>query len=347
MQGLNEQDGFRAVKKPCGKSEQARFFELGLAIDLVEARVQAGLSTFFAELFSPFGKRHPASGRLPKAQRQTGLACFDEGLAPNMPSDMPSDVLSWRFEQDAGETGRQTGKKAGKNDTDIAFTEGDLLFLVLLADVLPTFTEMSEDIASNYVLSLTRDAFEDFEDFASGESGADESGDGSLDEYLDEVLKKFSTTTLILRDEKEVHEERLKILESVRGKGSRLELEVNPIALVALAGIAADAGFAEWLGLWDARGEAPSRGTLVLLNVLVSLLPLDEEDEDEMELSAREICAMLGVAKENMDEVPLERLCREIALLPGWSLESFEEIAEDADFEKGEVVWKIRRSLVD
>ncbi len=316
MQGLNEQDGFEVQTKACGKPEQERLFTLGLAIDLVEARVQAGLATFFAELFSPFGKRCPAFGRLPKARRQTGLACFDEDVAS-------SDALSWRFERD------------GRELKDIAFAESDLLFLSMLSDVLPTFTEMSEDIASNYVLKLTRDAFDDFEDY--------------FDECaLDAALETFSKTTLVVRDEKEVHEERFRVLESVRGRGSRLELEVNPIALVALVGVAADAGFAEWLNLWDARGEAPSKGTLLLLNVFVSLMPLDEEDEDEMELSAREICAMLGTSRENMADVPLERLCRETALLPGWALESFEEIAEEsADFEKGEVVWKIRRSLVE
>ena len=43
MQGLNEQDGFEVLKKPCGKPEQSRLFTLGLAIDLVQARVRRAM----------------------------------------------------------------------------------------------------------------------------------------------------------------------------------------------------------------------------------------------------------------------------------------------------------------
>lgn len=214
--------------------------------------------------------------------------------------------------------------------------EQDLIFAAVLAGCVPCAMQMVDKNlweGGNYLLSIETSFLRDL--------GFDE-------EDLERELSFFSEGRLHFSctGSEEDWDEELCVLEQAGRKGTRLELEINPLALTRLMGMASCVLMDEMIALFEQECQ-PGQGHYTLLCALVDALVSADDEETVEELSLTEIAGLLGRWNKRYGQ-KIASLLQDLGRLPEWKVEHFEEIAEDgkAPFRKGESVWRISHTVV-
>lgn len=312
MRELYHDDDMQVLMLPAQKAvtttaEDTRLADISRSIDLMDARANAGLSPFFAEMF------FPVDGEDPIVQGSVPLPAREEGAAPQ-------GQISWDF------------------TLSRMPDEQDLIFAAVLAGCVPCAMQMVDKElweGGNYLLSIETSFL--------GDLGFDE-------EDLERELSFFSEGRLHFSctGSEEDWDEELCVLERTGRKDTRLELEINPLGLTRLMGMASCVLMDEMIALFEQECQ-PGQGHYTLLCALVDALVSADDEETEEELSLTEIAGLLGRDdRERRYGQKIASLLQDLGKLPDWKLAHFKEIAEDgkAPFCKGESVWRISHNVV-
>ena len=290
------------------------------ALDLYfEARGEAGLDPFCAELFWP-GNTHPMSGTYGEEVRKVP----EEAESQSKKGRTIRSSLSWSLSLDEKRcTALARIPGAPKEKPALRLTEEDLVFLLLVDEALAMAETGEDDAGLAYTLVLD---------------------EGSLSFFGDrtwEILCRFACLSLTLRQGEKTIFSNQYLLTRVTRTEKGYELQVNPVALAAL-GVPSNEVLADWVALWKRLGERPLPGVLTLMTTLYSSLFDWDGADDEPELAEDEIATMLGL--ETAESVRgLVPLYAKINTLPCWRVERFAEIAKDACFGEGEGIVRVER----
>lgn len=332
LQPFSTTRGFACTGAHLSAQEMAVRERLLTVLDwFFEARAEAGLDSFAAELFWPYaaqtqGLPHGVSGTRdaePSPAADGAARAERPGAARTCRGPM-----HWRYVCDEARLAA-TARLWGKTPQPVqGFTEDDLVFLLLMDEALSCSETVETDSGLAYVVRLDEQALRFFGDAAPL------------------LLARFSALSLVLERDGKTLFSGQPLLTRVTKEGSALVLDVNPLALAAV-GLPSHEVLADWAALGRRKGARPLAGALTLMAVLFSsLYDWDEEDggqDDQPELAEEEIAIMLGVEPGSQTDI-LAALYEEISSLPGWSVRRFTEIARDACFGEGESIVRIERS---
>ena len=320
LEPLSKSAGYacRSVRLP-QKEALSRERMLDALDTYFEARGEAGLDPFCAELFWP-GNSHSMSGTYGEEVRKAP----EESESQSKKGRTTKGGLSWSLSLDekrCAALARIPG--APKEKPALRLTEEDLVFLLLVDEALAMAETGEDDAGLAYTLVLD---------------------EGSLSFFGDrtwEILCRFACLSLTLRQGEKTIFSNQYLLTRVTRTEKGYELQVNPVALAAL-GVPANEVLADWVALWKRLGERPLPGVLTLMTTLYSSLFDWDGADDEPELAEDEIATMLGL--ETQESVrALSPLYAQINTLPGWRVERFAEIAKDACFGEGEGIVRVER----
>ena len=320
LEPLSKSAGYacRSVRLP-QKEALSRERMLDALDTYFEARGEAGLDPFCAELFWP-GNSHSMSGTYGEEVRKAP----EESESQSKKGRTTTGGLSWSLSLDekrCAALARIPG--VPKEKPSLRLTEEDLVFLLLVDEALAMAETEEGDAGLAYTLDLD---------------------EGSLSFFGDrtwEILCRFACLSLTLRQGEKTIFSNQYLLSRVTRTEKGYELQVNPVALAAL-GVPTNEVLADWVALWKKLGERPLPGVLTLMTTLYSSLFDWDGADDEPELAEDEIATMLGL--ETQESVrALSPLYAQINTLPGWRVERFAEIAKDACFGEGEGIVRVER----
>ena len=238
LEPLSKSAGYacRSVRLP-QKEALSRERMLDALDTYFEARGEAGLDPFCAELFWP-GNLHPMSGSYGEEVRKAP----EEAESQSQKGRTAKGPLSWSLaldEKRCAALARIPG--APKEKPALRLTEEDLVFLLLVDEALAMAETGEDDAGLAYTLVLD---------------------EGSLSFFGDrtwEILCRFACLSLTLRQGEKTIFSNQYLLTRVTRTEKGYELQVNPVVLAAL-GVPANEVLADWVALWKRLGERPLPG---------------------------------------------------------------------------------------